>query len=332
MGGIGLVAALVYAKAMDIPFMEIAVFAGASAALYDPIKKLGRIQMEIQNCSAAADRVFEILDTPPAVVDKPGAAVLDEPLREIAFDHVAFAYESDGEPHSVFTDLSLRLPAGASLALVGPSGCGKTTLVSLLLRYFDVTGGAIRFNGRDIRDFTTASLRSRIGLVMQDTFLFADTIAANIAYGRPGATPEEIRDAARRANADEFIRALPDGYDTFLGERGAGLSGGQRQRIAIARAILRKPPVLVLDEATSALDSESERIVQSDIEALMAAGVYTVIVVAHRLSTIAKCDHIAVLGDGGVLEYGTQAELLARKGVFHRLHSLQLGAEDGKEA
>ena len=318
LGGVGV---LLFTVVNRLPFEQCVSFAVAIWALYEPLKKISRVGMEIQQSSAAADRVFEILDEPVRVTDRPGARPLAEPLRELVFDHVRFGYAGADDPAPVFRDLDLVIPAGQSLAVVGPSGGGKTTLVSLLLRFFDVTGGAIRYNGIDLRDCTVASLRSQIGLVLQDTFLFADTVAANIAYGCPEATRAQIEDAARRANAHDFIAALPQGYDTMLGERGAGLSGGQRQRLAIARAILRNPPILILDEATSALDTESERLVQADIDRLM--GHHTVIVIAHRLSTIAKCDRIAVLGQGGVMEYGTRDELLAKGGVFKRLSELQ---------
>lgn len=319
-GCIGGIIVLLFSVIHDVPFEQCIIFAGALWTLYEPTKKISRIAMEIQQSSAAADRVFEVLDTPEKIVDKPTAVPLTGPLQELHFDHVHFGY-SDDPKDLVFSDLNLRIPAGQSLAVVGPSGCGKTTLISLLLRFFDVTGGAIRVNGTDIRDCTVASLRANIGLVLQETFLFADTVAANIAYGCPQATQEQIEAAAKRANAHDFIMALPQGYQTMLGERGTGLSGGQRQRIAIARAILRDPPILILDEATSALDTEAERLVQADIDRLM--GHHTVIVIAHRLSTIAKCDKVAVLGNGGVLEYGTHDELLAQGGVFKRLSALQ---------
>lgn len=324
LGGLGGVGVLVYAVLAQKPLEDCVVFACAIWALYEPIKKLGRISMEIQQSAAAADRIFEVLDTPVTISNRPGAAPIREPLRELAFDHVRFQYDGANQ-REVFTDLDLAIPAGQSLALVGPSGSGKTTLVSLLLRFFDVSGGAVRFNGADIRDFTVESLRSHIGLVMQDTFLFGDTVAANIAYGRPEATPAEIEDAARRANAHEFISELPEGYGTVLGERGVGLSGGQRQRLAIARAILRKPPILILDEATSALDTHSERLVQAAIDNLM--GSHTVLVIAHRLSTIARCERIAVLGQGGVLEYGTHAGLYAQNGAYRALYDLQFAPQ-----
>jgi len=318
-GGIGGIAVLLYAITVAKPIEECVIFACAIWALYEPVKKLGRISMEIQQSSAAADRVFEILDTPVTIHDSPGAVAVSGPLHDLVFRDIAFSY---GE-RSVFTTLNLRVAAGESVALVGPSGGGKTTLVGLLLRFFDPQSGAILRNGHDIREFTLASLRANIGLVMQDTFLFNATIAENIAYGKPEATPAEITAAARLAHAHDFIMAKERGYETVVGERGAALSGGQKQRIAIARALLRDPSVLILDEATSALDTESERVVQQAIDDLM--GRMTIIVIAHRLSTIAKCDHIAVIAGGGVAEYGTQDELLARGGIYTKLHNMQFG-------
>ena len=322
-GGLGGIGVLVYAMAVQMPIMNCVIFACAIWALYEPVKKIGRISMEIQQSSAAADRVFEILDTPIAVGDAPGAVPLAGPLETLEFRDVAFRY---GE-RKVFDRLNLTIRAGESLAVVGPSGGGKTTIVSLILRFFDPEAGALLRNGEDVRSFTIESLRGTIGLVMQDTFLFNATIAENIAYGCPDASRERVEHAARLAHAHEFILDKPQGYDTVVGERGVSLSGGQKQRIAIARALLRNPSMLILDEATSALDTESERIVQAAIDELM--GRMTVIVIAHRLSTIAKCDHVAVIAGGGVAEYGTQAELLARDGIFSRLHRMQYGAAPG---
>ena len=320
-GGLGGMGVLVYAMVAGMPLEECIIFAGAIWALYEPVKKIGRISMEIQQSSGAADRVFEILDAPVTVVEAPDAKPLEGPLSELELRGVAFRY---GEK-PVFDRLDLTIRAGESLAVVGPSGGGKTTLVSLLLRFFDPDSGAVLRNGVDIRGATFASLRSRIGLVLQDTFLFNDTIAANIAFGKPDATREEIEEAARLAHADEFIRAKENGYDTMVGERGVSLSGGQKQRIAIARALIRKPELLILDEATSALDTDSERAVQAAIDDLM--GRLTVVVIAHRLSTIAKCRHVAVVANGGVAEYGTQAELLRNPdGIFTHLHTLQFEA------
>lgn len=318
-GGLGGIGVLVYAMFVKMPIEECVIFACAIWALYEPIKKIGRISMEIQQSSAAADRVFEILDAPVTVANLPGAVPISEELQSLAFNAVTFHY---GE-RQVFDNLNLEIKSGESLAVVGPSGGGKTTIVSLLLRFFDPVSGAILRNGIDIRRHTIESLRANIGLVMQDTFLFNATIAENIAYGCPDAPHEQIVRAAKLAHAHEFILQKEKGYETFVGERGASLSGGQKQRIAIARALLRNPAVLILDEATSALDTESERHVQAAIDELM--GRMTIIVIAHRLSTIAKCDHVAVIANGGVAEYGTQAELLAKGGMYTRLHEMQFG-------
>ena len=322
-GGLGGIGVLLYAMAVQMPIMNCVIFACAIWALYEPVKKLGRISMEIQQSSAAADRVFEILDTPVAVGDAPDAVPISGLFESLEFRDVVFRY---GE-RKVFDRLDLTLRAGESLAIVGPSGGGKTTIVSLVLRFFDPEAGAVLRNGVDIRRFTLESLRGSIGLVMQDTFLFNATIAENIAYGCPDAPRESIEHAARLAHAHEFILEKPEGYDTVVGERGVSLSGGQKQRIAIARALLRNPSMLILDEATSALDTESERHVQAAIDELM--GRMTVIVIAHRLSTIAKCDRVAVIAGGGVAEYGTHAELLARDGLYSRLHRMQYGDAPG---
>lgn len=316
-GGLGGVGVLLYAMLARMPIEECVVFACAIWALYEPVKKLGRISMEIQQGSAAADRIFEILDTPVSVGDLPGAVPISDPLRSIVFKDVAFSYGD----RNVFDALNLEIKEGSSLAVVGPSGGGKTTLVGLLLRFFDPDSGAVLRNGVDIQRYTLDSLRGNIGLVMQDTFLFNASIAENIAYGCPDASRERIEQVANLANAHAFIIEKEHGYDTIVGERGVSLSGGQKQRIAIARALLRDPAVLILDEATSALDTESERNVQAAIDALM--GRMTMIVIAHRLSTIAKCDHVAVIADGGVAEYGTHIELLAKGGIYTRLHEMQ---------
>ena len=320
-GGLGGLLVLVYAMVDRMPIERCVIFAACIWALYEPIKKIGRIAMEIQQSSGAADRIFEILDAPVTVHDAPDARPLADPLETLEFRDVAFSY---GEKR-VFDKLNLSLRAGESLAVVGPSGGGKTTLVSLLMRFFDPEGGAILRNGRDIRSATVESLRARIGLVLQDTFLFNATIAENIAYGKPDATREEIEAAAKLAHAHEFILAKEKGYDTVVGDRGVSLSGGQKQRIAIARALIRKPELLVLDEATSALDTDSERAVQAAIDGLM--GKMTILVIAHRLSTIAKCEHVAVVANGGLAEYGTHAELLKNAdGIFAHLHKLQFEA------
>ncbi len=318
-GGLGGIGVLIYAMFVRMPIEQCVIFACAIWALYEPIKKIGRISMEIQQSSAAADRVFEILDAPITVANRPSAVPIVDELRSLTFKDVSFNY---GE-RQVFDKLNLEVKAGESLAVVGPSGGGKTTIVSLLLRFFDPVTGVIFRNGVDIRQHTIESLRATIGLVMQDTFLFNATLAENIAYGCPDAPQEQIEHAAKLAHAHEFILHKEKGYETIVGERGISLSGGQKQRIAIARALLRNPSVLILDEATSALDTESERNVQAAIDELM--GRMTVIVIAHRLSTIAKCDHVAVIANGGVAEYGTQAELLANGGLYTRLHDMQFG-------
>ncbi len=308
---------LIYAWGAQMAVQDFLSFAAALFVMYDPAKRLGNLHMNLQHSAAALDRIFEILDTPVTVADRPGAVVLSEPVREISFEKVEFAY--DHEP--VLRGVTLRIQAGQRVAIIGASGSGKTTLVSLLPRFFDVTGGHVAINGRDVRDLTLKSLRSQIGLVTQETVLFNDTVAANIAYGMPDVPMGRIEEAARRAQADEFIRRLPAGYATVIGERGLRLSGGQRQRIAIARAILRNPPILILDEATSSLDTESERLVQAALDELVVGR--TVLMVAHRLSTVIHADRIYVLDHGRLVEEGTHAELMERGGLYRRLYAQQ---------
>jgi len=279
---------------------------------------------QFREASGAVARVFEILDLQPTIQDAPDAQPIGRVAGAVALDHVSFSY--DGE-HAILRDVSIDVPAGEVLALVGPSGSGKTTLVGLLPRLWDVTEGAIRIDGRDVREVTTASLRAQIGLVPQEATLFGGSVGDNIRYGRADATDDEVRAAARAANADDFIAALPDGYDTLVGDRGARLSGGQRQRVAIARAILKDPPILLLDEATSALDNESERLVQEALEHLMVGR--TTVIVAHRLSTTRAAHRIAVLDDGWLVELGTHEELLKRDGLYARLWRLQASAPRG---
>ena len=313
--GLGLV--LFYARWARMGVEDLFAFAAALVAMYDPAKKISRIHMSVQQSSASADRIFELLDTPVTVRENPSAVELTGPVRDIALERVGFAY--DGKP--VLRDIGLSVQAGQCVAIVGSSGSGKTTLIGLLPRFYDVTEGCILLNGRDLRDYTLASLRRQIGLVSQDTFLFNETVSRNIAFGRLDATPAEIEEAARRAHAHDFIRQLPEGYQTVVGERGVRLSGGQCQRLAIARAILRNPPILILDEATSALDTESERLVQAAIDEVMAGR--TVFVVAHRLSTIMHADRILVLDHGTIVEEGTHQALLEQGGLYKRLYDLQ---------
>jgi len=308
---------LLYARWTGLRWEELIIFLGALVFMYDPVKKLSRLQMGVQQSAAAAERVFDILDTEVDVKERPGAVTLESPIEEVAYDHVSFAYND--EP--VLNEVSLTVRAGECVAIVGSSGSGKTTLVGLLPRFFDVDEGRVSINGTDIRDYTLASLRRQIGLVTQDVILFNDTVANNIAYGRSDTPREEIEKAARRANAHEFILELPRGYDQVIGERGQFLSGGQRQRLSIARAVLRNPPILILDEATSALDTESERLVQAALDEVMAGR--TVFAIAHRLSTISHADRIVVLEGGRIVEAGPHQELLLQEGPYKRLYDLQ---------
>jgi len=314
---LGLLPVLFYAHWARMPAAHFIMFAVAMLTLYEPVKKLSKIHVHIQQASASADRVFELLDTPMGVTDAAGAVEFKEAVSDIAFDRVAFAYER--EP--VLADISFNVRMGESVALVGSSGAGKSTLVNMIPRFYDVSSGRILLNGSDIRRFTLASLRARMAMVTQETFLFNDTVANNIAYGRPDASRDDILEAARRANADGFISELPKGYETNVSERGVRLSGGQRQRIAIARALLRNAPILILDEATSSLDAESEKLVQDALMELMRGR--AVFVIAHRLSTIIRCDRILVLDKGRIVESGPHAELLAAGGVYKRLYDIQ---------
>ena len=292
-------------------------FLTAIFLLYEPFKRLTKTNSTIQQGVAGAERVFELLDIAPEVVDRPSARPLAAMRRGIVFEHVGFSYGA--EP--VLRDIDLTIRAGEVVALVGMSGGGKSTLADLIPRFYDVTEGRITIDGVDVRDYTLRSLRAQIALVTQSTFLFNDTVKANIAYGDIGKSMDEIASAARAANAHEFITALPQGYDTPVGELGVTLSGGQRQRLAIARALLKDAPILILDEATSALDTESERLVQQAIERLMVNR--TSLVIAHRLSTIRRADRIVVIVRGQVVEEGTHEELLALGGEYRKLYDLQ---------
>ena len=287
--------------------------------LLTSIRRFVEFTEQLQRGMTSFERFDEVMHEPVTIQEKPNAIELDGVRGEIEFDDVSFAYESTRE--QVLTNIRLRVQPGESVALVGPSGSGKTTLCSLIPRFYDVTSGAIRIDGHDVRDFTLKSLRSHIGVVQQDVYMFSGTVLNNIEYGKPGASREEIIRAAKLAGAHEFISELENGYDTYVGEHGLKLSGGQKQRISIARVFLKNPPILILDEATSALDNESERLVQQSLEKLMHGR--TTFTIAHRLTTIRSADKILVLTDEGIVEQGSHAELMAREdGVYHRLYQL----------
>ena len=295
-------------------------FVLALVMLYEPIKRLTGIHNIFQQGIGAALKVFEYLDRQRDVMDKPGAVRLSRFEKSIRFDNVRFHYPAAPD-RMVLDGINLEIRVGEIVALVGPSGAGKTTLANLVPRFYDVTGGAVRIDGRDVRDFRLSSLRESISIVAQDTFLFNDTVFDNIAYGRPDAKEEDVYAAAKTALAEEFIQRLPKGYETIIGERGLKLSGGQRQRLAIARALLKDAPILILDEATSHLDTESERLVQQALNALMKRR--TVLVIAHRLSTIRQASKTVVLDAGKIAETGTHDQLIAAGGIYYRLHELQ---------
>ena len=284
-----------------------------------PIKSLGNVFNELQNGLASADRVFSILDIKSDINDVENAVELNQFENHIVFKDVSFHYEQSSQ--EVLKNVDFSIKSGQILALVGPSGAGKSTLVDLIPRFYDVTDGAINIDGKNIKDVKLDSLRSLMGIVTQETFLFDDSVKANIAYGLDSVSDDIIKKAAIAANANEFIKELPEGYDTIIGERGVKLSGGQRQRIAIARAIVKNPPILILDEATSSLDTESEKIVQDAIEKLMHHR--TVIVIAHRLSTVHNADKIIVLDKGLIIDMGTHEELINKDGIYKQLHNLQ---------
>lgn len=297
---------------------ELVAFLTYAVNLANPVKRLSRVYAAIQKAMAAADRVFDIMDLDEKITDVPGAKPLPPIKGKVEFKDITFSYK-EGQP--ALQHISLKAEPGQMIALVGPSGSGKSTIANLIPRFYDVDSGVITIDDHDIRQVTADSLREQIGLVPQETMLFSTTVMENIRYGRLEATDEEVIEAAKAANAEEFIKELPEGYDTKLGERGLNLSGGQRQRLAIARAILKNPRVLILDEATSALDTESEKIVQDALDNLMVGR--TSFVIAHRLSTIFNADQIFVVENGHLREHGTHEELLAAGGLYSNLYNIQ---------
>ena len=302
----------------DVTGAQFVGFLGLSLKLYAPVKNVAKFPAVAQPGLVAAERVFEFLDAPIEIADPADAKPTAGLESEIVFDDVSFSYRP-GEP--AIHDVSFRVPKGSVVALVGPSGSGKSTVVDLLARFFDVTEGRVTIDGIDVRDMRVRDLRGLMGIASQDTVLFHDTVRANIAYGQPDAPDIEIEAAARAANAHDFIETMAEAYDTAVGERGVELSGGQRQRLAIARALLRDPPILILDEATSALDTESERLIQDAIERLLEGR--TVFVVAHRLSTVQRADQILVMENGRMVESGDHGTLMTESGTYRRLYELQ---------
>jgi ATP-binding cassette, subfamily B, bacterial MsbA len=287
------------------------------------MKRLANLNASLQEGLAGAQRMFDLIDMVSGIQERPGAKAMQVPVNgSIRLEHIGFAYV-EGQP--ALKDVDMSIPSGKTVALVGPSGAGKSTILNLIPRFYDVDEGSITIDGTDVRDVTLESLYANISLVSQEVMLFDDTVRANIAYGRPGASEADIEDAARHAAALDFIQELPQGFDTMVGERGIKLSGGQRQRLAIARAILKNAPILLLDEATSSLDTESERHVQQALDHLMKDR--TTLVIAHRLSTIVGADLIYVIQNGAIIEQGSHAELLARNGAYEKLYALQFASE-----
>ena len=331
-GGVGLAAAIWYGSGRigtgEMTTGEFTSFLAALFMMYMPIKKLSRVNATLQQALSAAARIFAVLDTPFEVQEAPGAIELAPLSREMEFRGLEFVYPDSGVP--ALRGVDLKIPAGQVVALVGTSGAGKTTLATLVPRFFDPTAGEILFDGVDIKTATLSSLRGQIGLVTQETILFNDTVRNNIGYGLEAVADGDLIRAAEAACALEFIEALPESFDTVIGEGGQRLSGGQRQRLAIARAILKNPPILVFDEATSSLDAESESLVQRALENLMVNR--TTLVIAHRLSTIRKADQIVVIEDGAVQEAGSHDELIQRpRGVYRRLYELQFSLGEHAE-
>ena len=305
---------------------DVVLVNGLLLQLFRPLDMLGWVYRSIKQGLIDMEQMFALLDTKAEIVDSPGAAPLEVSEGVIRFENVAFGYEPE---RIILKGVSFDVPAGSSVAVVGPSGAGKSTLARLMYRFYDPTGGRITIDGQDIATVTQDSLREAIGIVPQDTVLFNDTIGYNIGYGREGASREEVEEAARGASIDRFVAALPNGYESMVGERGLKLSGGEKQRVAIARTLLKDPPILILDEATSALDSRTEEAIQDTLNA--AARGRTSIIIAHRLSTVANADQIIVLDDGRIVERGTHGELLARGGLYAELWARQAAEQDLEE-
>jgi len=328
-GALGALALIGYAShqisAGTMTLGDFSAFLLGIYGAYNPVKRLNKFNLALQQAIVASERVFDVIDAPVEVQDRPGARELESVGDGIHLDHVWFAYEDE---QWVLRDINLAIPAGETVAVVGPSGAGKSTIAELIPRFWDVQRGAVRIGDLNVRDVTLKSLRGLIGLVTQETVLFNDTVRNNIAFGRDDAPQEAVEAAARAAYAHDFIMALPDGYDTVIGESGLKLSGGERQRLAIARALLKDPPILILDEATSSLDAEAERIVQKALENLMKGR--TTLVIAHRLSTVRNARTIAVLQQGRIVERGSHAELLQAGGVYARMVATQ-GFDGGEE-
>ncbi len=288
-------------------------------AMMDPMRKLGNVNVELQMGAASAKRIFSVLDTLPTIIDELNAEPINSFDNAISFKNVSFTYDEGEGP--IIKDISFKIEKGSIVALVGPSGAGKSTVADLIPRFFEINDGSIKIDGKDIRGITINSLRRLMGIVTQETILFNDSIKANIAYGQKNIENDQVIAASKAANALEFIEEMSDGFDTIIGEKGVKLSGGQRQRLAIARAVMKNPPILILDEATSALDTESERLVQEALETLMADR--TVLVIAHRLSTVTNADKIIVMDKGEIKEMGTHEELIQKNGLYNKLYKIQ---------
>lgn len=304
----------------DMTLSELTVYILYINTFLNPVQKLVDFTEQLQKGMTGFERFLKIMNTKPEIEDKKGAQDMNQVQGEITFEKVSFGYDEE----EILTEVDMKIEAGKTIALVGPSGSGKTTFCSLIPRFYEVTGGRILIDGKDIKHITQSSLRNAIGIVQQDVYLFGGNIKQNIAYGKPEATDEEIIEAAKKANIHDFIMSLPEGYDTFVGERGVRLSGGQKQRISIARVFLKNPPILILDEATSALDNESERFIQKSLDEL--AKDRTTLVIAHRLSTIRNADEILVLTPNGIEEQGNHNELMDKSGIYADLYNMQFEA------